>query len=306
MDAEGTTNVAEVRARNWGGQSMSGTLRRVLVYPPVPAGSGVSWEAFGYLRPMDHELAVREHEVLRQILRDAGVEVLTGEIDDATLQDGIFPYDPMITVDDGVILTRMGKPLREAEVDLAARTLGELGIPVVGRIRAPGRVEGGDTCWIDERTLAVGRGYRTNSEGILQLHDLLAPRGVSVLGYDLPHGLGPAECLHLLSLISMLDHDLAVVYLPLLPTAMVELLEQRNIQLVPIPDEEFVSQGCNVLALGPRRCVILKENVVTAERLRAAGCEVITFSGDEISHNRTGGPTCLTRPLLRDAVVRDA
>jgi dimethylargininase len=306
MDAEGTTGVADVRARKWGGQSMSGTLQRVLVYPPVPAGPRVSWEAFGYVRPIDHDLAVREHEAFRQILRDAGVEVVTGEIDDAMLQDAIFPYDPMITVDDGVILTRMGKPLREAEVDLADRTLGELGVPVVGRITAPGKVEGGDTCWIDERTLAVGRGYRTNSEGILQLHDLLAPRGVSVIGYDLPHWHGPSECLHLLSLISMLDHDLAVVYLPLLPTAMVELLEQRNIQLVPIPDEEFASQGCNVLALGPRRCVILKENVVTVERLRAAGCEVITYSGDEISHNRTGGPTCLTRPLLRDAVVRDA
>jgi len=255
---------------------------------------------------MDHDLAVREHAALRQILLDAGVEVISGEIDDAALQDGIFPYDPMIMTDAGVILCRMGKPLREAEVDLAARTLDELGIPVIGRIAAPGMVEGGDTCWIDERTLAVGRGYRTNTEGILQLNDLLAPRGVSVLGYDLPHWHGPAECLHLLSLISMLDHNLAVVYLALLPTAMVELLTKRNIQLVPIPDEEFVSQGCNVLTLGPRRCVILKENVVTAERLRAAGCEVITYSGDEISHNRTGGPTCLTRPLLRDAVTRDA
>lgn len=305
LDAEGTTSVAEVRARKWGGQSMAGNLRRVLVYPPVQAGPGVSWEEFGYLRPMDHELAVREHAAFRQILRDAGVEVLTGEIDDATLQDGIFPYDPMITVDDGVILCRMGKPQREAEVDLASRTLDDLGIPIVGRIAAPGKVEGGDTCWIDERTLAVGRGYRTNTEGLLQLNDLLAPRGVAVLGYDLPHWHGPSECLHLLSLISMLDHDLAVVYLPLLPTAMVELLTERNIQLVPIPDEEFASQGCNVLALGPRRCVLLKENVVAAERLRAAGCEVITFSGDEISHNRTGGPTCLTRPLLRDVLMRD-
>jgi N-dimethylarginine dimethylaminohydrolase len=283
---------------------MAGTLRRVLVYPPVPAGSGVSWEEFGYLRPMDHELAVREHDAFRGILREAGIEVLTGEIDDPALQDGIFPYDPMITTDDGVILTRMGKQLREAEVDLAARTLDELGIPVIGRITAPGKVEGGDTCWIDERTLAVGRGYRTNAEGILQLHDLLAPRGVAVIGFDLPYWHGPSECLHLLSLISMLDHDLAVVYLPLLPTAMVELLEKHGVRLVSIPDEEFASQGCNVLALGPRRCVLLKENVVTAERLRAAGCEVITFSGDEISHNRTGGPTCLTRPILRDRLVR--
>ena len=267
---------------------------------PVPAGPEVSWEAFGYLRPIDHDLAVREHAALRQILTEAGVEVISGEIDDPALQDAIFPYDPMLTTDDGVILCRMGKPLREPEVDLAVRTLEELGIPVIGRIAPPGKLEGGDTAWIDARTLAVGRGYRTNQAAIDQLDDLLAPRGVTVLGYDLPYWHGPSECLHLLSLISMLDRDLAVVYLPLLPTPLVELLAERDVQLVSIPDEEFASQGCNVLAIGPRRCLLLKENVVTAERLRATGCHVTAYSGDEISHNRTGGPTCLTRPLLRD------
>lgn len=290
---------AEATTRQWGGNTMVGPLRRVLVYPPVPAGESVSWEAFGYLRPMDHALAVEEHQLFRRILTDAGAEVVTGEIDNDALQDGIFPYDPMITTDAGVVLCRMGKPLREAEVDLAAQTLAELGIPVIGRIDAPGRLEGGDTCWVDERTLVVGRGYRTNEHAIGQLRDLLAPQDVEVIGVDLPYWNGPAECLHLLSLISMLDTDLAVVYLKLMPTPFVQLLAERGVELIEIPDEEFVTQGSNVLALAPRRVLILQENVVTAERLRAAGCEVLTYQGNEISHNRTGGPTCLTRPLLR-------
>jgi N-dimethylarginine dimethylaminohydrolase len=287
--------------RAWGGHSMAGELRRVLVYPPVPPAPEVSWEAFGYLRPIEHALAVEEHAALRALLAGAGVEVVSGEIDNPALQDAIFPFDPVITTDAGAILCRMGKELRRAEVDLAAATLADLGIPIAGRIVEPGTLEGGDCLWLDERTLAVGRGYRTNSDGIRQLTELLAAQDVAVVQVELPYWHGPAECLHLLSLISLVDVDLAVVYLPLLPVSFVELLQARGIGWVEIPDEEFASQGSNVLALGPRRCVLLRENVVTAERLRAAGCEVTLLKGDEMSHNRTGGPTCLTRPLLRDA-----
>ncbi|HMM40917.1 MAG TPA: arginine deiminase family protein [Thermomicrobiales bacterium] len=285
--------------RTWGGNTMSGRLERVLVYPPVPPGPSVSWQEFGYLRPLDHDLAVREHAAFRRILSEAGIEVITGEIDDARLQDGIFPYDPVFTTNAGAVLTRMGKPLREAEVDLAERTMQEIGVPIAGRIAAPGTLEGGDCLWVDATTIAVGRGYRTNESGIRQMREIMAPSGVEVIGYDLPHWHGPAECLHLLSMISMIDDDLAVIYKPLMPVALVQLLEERGIEMVEIPDEEFSTQGCNVLALGPRRCVLLRENTVSAERLRAAGCEVTIYAGDEISHNRTGGPTCLTRPILR-------
>lgn len=279
---------------------MSAALRRVLVYPPVPPAEDVSWEAFGYLRPIDHALAEREHAALRQLLAGAGVEVINGEIDDSRLQDAIFPFDPVIMTDDGAVLCRMGKELRRGEVAMAEGVMADLGVPIVGRIIEPGTFEGGDCLWIDERTLAVGRGYRTNAEGIRQLTELLAPQNITVVSVDLPHWHGPAECLHLLSLISLVDDDLAVVYLPLLPVALVELLHTRGVALIEIPNEEFLSQGCNVLALGPRRCVLLRENTVTAERLRAAGCDVLPLTGDEISHNRTGGPTCLTRPILRD------
>lgn len=279
---------------------MFGPLRRVLVYPPLPAAKSVSWEAFGYLRPMDHDRAAREHAAFRQILAEAGVDLVVGEIDDPLLQDAIFPFDPVMITDAGAILCRMGKPLREREVDLAEQTMRDLGIPIVGRITAPGTLEGGDCLWLDSRTIAVGRGYRTNTEGIRQLAEIVRPHGIEVLTVDLPHWHGPDECLHLLSLISMLDERLAVVYLPLLAAEFVKLLHARGIELIEVPDEEFATQGPNVLALGPRHCLLLKENQETGRRLRAAGCEVIFYEGDEISHNRTGGPTCLTRPLLRD------
>jgi len=285
--------------RGWGGHSMVWPLARVLVYPPVEPAPEADWQEFGYLRPMNHLQAVEEHAAFRQILREAGVEVLTGEIDDPMLQDAIFPFDPVFTTDAGAVLTRMGKPLREAEVALAERTMAELNIPIAGRIEPPGLLEGGDCLWVDEHTLAIGRGYRTNDEGIRQMAEIMARQGVEVIKVGLPHWHGPAECLHLLSLISMIDEDLAVVYLPLLDVGFIELLRERGIQLVEVPENEFITQAPNVLVTAPRRCIMLRENPVTATRLEAAGCQVTFYTGGEISHNRTGGPTCLTRPLLR-------
>ena len=286
-------------ARAYGGNSMVAPLRRVLVYPPVAPDASVSWEAFGYFRPVDHEAAVAEHAAFRGLLADAGCEVVSGELDDAALQDGIFPFDPVIMTDGGAILCRMGKPLREREVEVMAATLGDLGIPIPGRIVGPGTVEGGDCCWLDPRTLLVAHGYRTNGEGIRQLTAILEPLGVRVLMMPLPHWHGPDECLHMLSLISPLDERLAVVYRPLLSVPILGELAARGYELIDIPEAEFATQGCNVLALGPRRCLMLRDNVETIARLRAAGCEVVTYVGDEISHNRSGGPTCLTRPLWR-------
>lgn len=291
--------MTDIAPRTFGGNSMVAPLRRVLVYPPIAPDGAVSWEAFGYFRPIDHARATAEHAAFRQLLAEAGSEVVVGELDDAALQDGIFAFDPVIMTDGGAILCRMGKPLRDREVAVMAATLRDLGIPIAGRIVAPGMVEGGDCCWLDPRTLAVGQGYRTNGEGIRQLAAILGPRGVRVVVMPLPHWHGPAECLHLLSLISPLDERLAVVYRPLLSVPFLEELAARDYELIDVPEGEFASQGCNVLALGPRRCLLLRDNVETIGRLRAAGCEVLTYAGDEISHNRSGGPTCLTRPLWR-------
>ena len=286
--------------KTWGGHSMVAPLRRVLVYPPVPPSEDVNWQEFGYLRPMNHRQAVDEHQRLRDMLSAEGIDVVSGEIDSGSLQDAIFPFDPVITTDAGAILCRMGKDLRMAEVDLVEHTMTNLGIPIAGRIEAPGTVEGGDCLWIDAQTMAVGEGYRTNAEGIRQLTAILVSQGVTVLRVGLPYWHGPAECLHLLSLISMVDDDLAVVYLPLMEVAFVEYLRGRGIDFVEIPENEFATQGSNVLALAPRRCLLLKENPETGKRLQSAGCDVRYYTGGEISHNRTGGPTCLTRPILRE------
>lgn len=283
----------------WGGHSMVWPLERVLVYPPVPPAPEASWQDFGYLRPMRHRQAAEEHEMFRQILRDAGVEVLTGEIDDPMLQDAIFPFDPVFTTDAGAVLCRMGKPLRDAEVDLAEQTMADLNIPIAGRIEPPGMLEGGDCLWVDEKTLAIGRGYRTNDSGIEQMTAIMSGQGVEVIRVGLPHWNGPAECLHLLSLISMIDEDLAVVHLPLLDVGFIDLLRERGIQMIEIPENEFTTQAPNVLVTAPRRCIMLRENPLTAAMLEQAGCGVTLYTGNEISHNRTGGPTCLTRPILR-------
>jgi dimethylargininase len=285
--------------RRFGGQSMTATLRSVLVRRPAkPAGD--EWRAFGYLHPVDAELAEQEHAALRERLAAAGVEVVEDGPDPDGLLDAIFAFDPSSITDHGAIILRPGKALRQAEAGLAARTYDRLGIPILGHIKEPGVVEGGDCFWIDEGTLAVGRGYRTNGEGIRQLREILAGIEVNLYAYDLPYWRGRGACLHLLSLISPVAADLAVIYRPLMAVRLVETLEERGWRFVEVPDEEFASMGCNVLALGPGRCLMLEGNPETRRRLEAAGCDVQAYQGREISLNREGGPTCLTRPLWRE------
>lgn len=288
-----------VAGRAWGGQSMWAPLRRVLVRRPAAPANGSEFAAFGYPNRVDHDRAVREHEAFRAILNDAGVEVIEDGPDEAGLLDAIFAYDPSLMTDAGAVLLRLGKDLRLGEVALAERSYEALGIPVIGRIEAPGTVDGGDTLWLDERTLAVGRGYRTNDEGIRQLRGILEPGGIEVYTVDLPHWRGPGECLHLMSFISPVAERLAVVYLPLMSVPFVEELGRRGWSFVEVPDEEFDRHGCNVLALAPMRVLVCEGSPITRGRLEAAGCTVLSYTGDEISHNRAGGPTCLTRPILR-------
>lgn len=287
--------------RRFGGHSMTAPLRRVLVRQPAPPATGEEHGPFGYPHPVDHVATERQHAAFRDLLAGAGAEVIVTGPDEAGLLDAIFAYDPSIVTDRGAILLRPGKELRRPEVDRHAASYAELGIPILGRIEAPGTVEGGDTLWLDERTLAVGRGYRTNEAGIAQLRAMLEPIGVDVLRVELPHWRGPQECLHLMSFISPVADDLAVVYLPLMATPFVEDLERRGIQFIEVPDEEFETHGCNVLALGPRRALVCDGSPLTRARLEAAGVDTLLYEGSEISHNRAGGPTCLTRPILRQA-----
>jgi N-dimethylarginine dimethylaminohydrolase len=212
--------------------------------------------------------------------------------------DSIYVFDPALVTPAGAILLRPGKDGRRVEVDALAADLVEAGVPILGKLEAPATVEGGDTIWLDERTLLVGIGYRTNEAGAEALRRLLP--GVEVHAFDLPHLHGEDEVLHLMSLLSPLDRDLAVAYLPYMPVRLVQLLRQRGIELVEVPDDEFWTMGPNVLALGPRIALALEGNDETRRRMEAAGVDVRVYSGDELSRKGDGGPTCLTRPILRD------
>ena len=278
---------------------MTAPLRRVMVRKPAIPMHDDDWRVFGYTHRVDSAETERQHAAFREILAGAGAEVIGAGPDEAGHLDAIFAYDPTIMTNSGAVLLRMGKELRRDETAFHARTYGELGIPILGEIVAPGMVEGGDTLWIDDATLAVGRGYRTNSEGIRQLSAILGDIGVEVLAFDLPHWRGEAECMHLMSMISPVAGDLAVVYPPLMAVAFVQLLRDRHWRFVEVPDEEFDSMGCNVLALAPGKALMMDNNPMTKARLEADGVDVLTYEGSEISLNRQGGPTCLTRPILR-------
>jgi dimethylargininase len=283
-------------ARAYGGQTMTGTLRRVLVRAPTPEDCA-GWRAYGWRAEPDFARIAAEHEALCLLLAEAGAEVVVGRTPLGVCPDKIYVHDPALVADHGAILLRPGKDGRRCEADAMAVDLVEAGVPIAARLEAPATAEGGDALWLDERTLLVGRGYRTNDAGFEALREALP--GVDVLGCDLPHLGGPAEVLHLMSLLSLLDHDLAVGYLPLMPVRLVELLAERGIRLIEVPDEEFHSMGANVLALGPRRALALGGNPVTRRRMEDAGVEVRVYTGDELSRKGDGGPTCLTRPLLR-------
>jgi N-dimethylarginine dimethylaminohydrolase len=275
---------------------MTAPLRRVLVRAPRPDDAAL-WQAYGWRFEPDPGAMAAEHEAFRELLGTEGAEVIVGETPHGPDPDAIYAYDPAIVADAGAILLRPGKEGRRGEPDAMAADFVEAGIPIAGRLEAPAQAEGGDTLWLDERTLLVGHGYRTNAAGIAALRELLPD--VKVVAFDLPHYHGPGEVMHLMSFLSPLDIDLAVVYLPLMPVRLVELLAERGIELVEVPDEEFESMGPNVLALGPRIALALAGNDETRRRMERAGVDVRVYDGEHISRPGDGGPTCLTRPLLR-------
>lgn len=274
---------------------MWGRLERVLVRRPLAADVARWWE-FGWHGPPDAAGAAREHEAFCLALEDAGAEVIVSEHDPGN-PDALYAYDPALVGDDGAVLLRPGKESRRGEPETIGAALQAAGVPVVAAVSAPATVEGGDTLWLDHDTLLVGHGYRTGAAGIAALRDCFPDAQLVV--FDLPHWNGAGEVMHLMSFISPLDRDLAVVYPRLAPVRMLELLAERGIAVVEVPDDEFASMGANVLALGPRRALALEGNDETRRRLERAGVDVVTYRGDEISRKGDGGPTCLTRPILR-------
>jgi N-dimethylarginine dimethylaminohydrolase len=286
-------------------QSMVAPLRRVIVKRPEEAFCSddaiqSQWAALGYLRPPDLRIACQEHANLVELLRTSGAEVLELPADPRTGLDSLYAHDPVLISDRGAIVFQMGKNARRGEGPAYVDSLNRWGVPIFGVVEGAGTAEAGDMIWLDRHTLLVGRGFRTNSFGLQALAALLDPVGVRVIPIPLPYFNGPQDVLHLMSFMSMLDDDLAVVQRRLLPVPLFELLVQRNIQLVDVPDAEYDSMGCNVLAISPRNVLMLQGNPVTRSRLTAAGCTVSEFAGSEICIPGSGGPTCLTRPLLRE------
>jgi dimethylargininase len=289
--------------RTYGSQSLVAPLKRVLVKRPTEtAADAARWREFGYLHAPDAARLRAEHDAFVALVAASGAEVIYA--DDLVpvptgLLDAVFVYDPAIVTDAGAIIAQPGKPLRRGEEEAMRRAFNELDVPILGTVGGDATMDGGDTLWLGHDTLCVGLSYRTNDTAIVQLRDLLAPLGVTVIALPLPHWHGPAECLHLMSLISPVADDLAVVYPPLMPIPLVRLLEERGIRWVAVPDAEFPTLGCNVLAVAPRDLIMAAGNPITSAALRAAGCRVREYQGAEISLNREGGPTCLTRPILR-------
>jgi len=260
------------------------------------------WSALNFTEAPDFGRAIEEYEAFAGILRNAGCQVDFLASDERTNLDSIYVRDASVVSARGSILCRMGKRLRGGEPAAQKAALRSLGVPIAGEITEPGYLEGGDVVWLDDRTIAVGRGYRTNDEGIVQLRGLLADSIDELIVVPLPHWQGAGDVLHLMSLISPVDADLAVVYSPLLPVPFRERLLHHGYTLVEVPEAEFNTMGTNVLALAPRQCVMLEGNPRTREALERAGAHVTEYSGLEISVKGAGGPTCLTRPLARAPV----
>ncbi|RIA08484.1 N-dimethylarginine dimethylaminohydrolase [Flavobacteriaceae bacterium MAR_2010_72] len=257
------------------------------------------WKRLNYLEQPNFNKAIEEYEAFEALFLKSEIRVHHFPFHNSVKIDAIYCRDASIATDFGMILCNMGKVGRKNEPALQRQVYTDHQIPILGEIKSPGTLEGGDVAWLDEKTLAVGHTYRTNEEGIRQLKSLLEPKGISILVAELPHYKGKEDVFHLMSILSPVDKNLAVVYSPLMPIKFRNELIQRSFQLIEVPDDELESMGCNVLALAPRQCVMVDGNKLTQKRLEAAGCSVAVFTGEEISIKGGGGPTCLTRPMLR-------
>ena len=275
---------------------MVSPLRTVFVRTPTTVGEFV---ADGHWREPQRELLESQHREFVDLLRGLGATVLVGDPVDG-LVDAVYTHDPAVMTPFGSILLQMRKPVRQPEPSLMASDFERFGVPVLGSLTGDAVSDGGDKVWLDERTLVVGRGYRTNAAAVQQFRSLLSPHGVSVVSVDMPHYLGPDAVLHLMSVISPIAHDLAVVYEPLAPVALLELLAERGIAWITVDEDEMLTQGANILAVAPGVVVLAAGNDKVRAKLHAAGVTVHEFAGTEVAVKGDGGPTCLTQPLWRE------
>ncbi len=290
--------------KKYNGQSETAEIKAVLMKKPETAWQSQAdvrsqWQKLHYPAEPNYNKALAEYQAFASIIEAHVPEVHYLPADNRTGLDSIYTHDPVIITKGGAILANMGKEERAYEAEAIGEYLESIGIPVMGRIEPPGKVEGGDVVWFDDDTAAVGIGYRTNSEGANQLRELTKSLVRDIIEVPLPHGNGPEECLHLMSMISPVDDDLAVVYSRLMVVPFRELLLERGIRFVEVPDEEYDNFACNVLALAPRKCIMIAGSPKTRAALEHEGATVFEYPGEDISIKGGGGPTCLTRPLLR-------
>ncbi|MBA3563721.1 MAG: hypothetical protein H0W33_06875 [Gammaproteobacteria bacterium] len=285
-------------------QSETAPLASVLVKNVRDAWSGeaavdAEWQSLGYAGRPARSRAQEEYDAFLALLgKDRELELIFAGPDRRTGLDSLYARDAALATDRGVILCNMGKAARRGEPAAMADVFENAGVPLLGAIEGEATLEGGDVAWLDTSSLAVGRSYRSNEAGIEQLRGLLG-NAVEVIVADLPHWRGPSDILHLMSILSPLDENLALAYSPLLPIRFREELLARGIWIVEVAEEEFATQGCNVLALAPREALMVAGNPRTRDRLERAGVKVREFAGAEICIKGGGGPTCLTRPLRR-------
>lgn len=274
---------------------MVSPLRKVFVRRPTTVGRFVEDAQW---REPDRDLMVAQHAEFVELLRSTGSEVFVGDAIDG-LVDAVYTHDPAVMTPFGAVMLQMRKPIRAREPDAMAHDFERLGVPVLGSLHGAAFSDGGDKVWLDARTLVVGRSYRTNAAAVEQFRELLKPHGVQVVSVDLPHYLGPQAVLHLMSVISPIAHDLAVVYEPLAPVALLELLDERRIARITVDEDEMLTQGANILAIAPGEVVLAAGNDRVRAKLLAAGVTVHEFAGTEVAVKGDGGPTCLTQPLWR-------
>jgi N-dimethylarginine dimethylaminohydrolase len=287
---------------DWGAEDRAGRLARVLMRAPGPAMAAADPVAWHYGTGFDPVAAAADHAALAALLAAEGVAIDWLPAEDDGLADAVFTQDPSLVCRAGAVVLNMGKPLRRGEADLHTAAYARLGVPVIGRLTGNVTVEGGDTLWLDPATLAVGRGARTNQAGIEALAAILAPHGIKVQPWDLPYGAGPAACLHLMSLISPVAPRVALVHLPLMPFALWSELVARGWDLIAAPADEFAASNglsLNVLMLAPMQAIMIDGFPATLSALEKAGVRVQTFPGKSLCIPCEGGPTCLTRPILR-------
>ena len=289
----------------YGSHSETGRIKSIILKHPKDAFHSqdyinANWKDLHYTGCPDYTAVMEEFEIFAELLKKEITDIYYLPKDGQTGLDSIYTRDAALITRKGAVLCGMGKKQRHGEPSAMGKHLVDRGIPVLGSITGKGKLEGGDVVWLDDQTVAVGIAYRSNEEGVRQLKELTAGMIEEIISVPLPHWNGKEDCFHLMSILSPVDRDLAVVYSRLMPVPFREYLISRGIQLVEVPDAEYETMGCNVLTVAPRKCIVISGNPVTKRMLENEGVEVFEFDGENVCRKGGGGPTCLTRPILRN------